>query len=97
MITASTWIFNAIQSLCILRNTQLIFGDVVERDNNRWNLVLLLLKIVNTIFSPIITDGMVCYLKHLIFDHHNMFKTLFPDKKKNDSQTPPNDPLLKMH
>ena len=45
------------------------------------NLVLLLLQIVNIVFSPILTDGMVCYLKHLIFDHHNMFKTLYPDKK----------------
>lgn len=72
---------NAIQSLCILRNTPFIFGDIVERDNNHWNFVLLLLQIVNIVFSPILTDGMICYLKHLICDHHNMFKTLYPDKK----------------
>ena len=72
---------NAIQSLCILRNTPLIFGDIVERDNKHWNLVLLLLHIVNIVFSPIFTDGMICYLKHLICDHHTMFKTLFPDKR----------------
>ena len=72
---------NAIQSWCILRNTPLIFGDVVERDNNHWNLLLLLIQIVDIVFSPILTDGMICYLKHLICDHHNMFKTLFHDKK----------------
>ncbi len=69
---------NTIQSLCVLRNTPLIFGDIVERDNNHWSFVLLLLQIVNVVFSP---DGMICHLKHLICDHRNMFKTLFPDKK----------------
>ncbi|XP_041935316.1 uncharacterized protein LOC121697735 [Alosa sapidissima] len=72
---------NAIQSWCVLRNTPLIFGDVVEMGNSHWNLVLLLLQIVNIVFSPFLTDGMICYLKHLICDHHNLFKTLYPDKK----------------
>ncbi|CAI5671395.1 unnamed protein product [Oreochromis niloticus] len=72
---------NAIQSLCILRNTPLIFGDIVERDNSHWNFVLLLLQIVDIVLSPVLTDGMICYLKHLICDHHNMFKNLFPGRK----------------
>lgn len=37
----------AIQSWCILRNTPIIFGDVVERDNNHWNLLLLLIQTVD--------------------------------------------------
>lgn len=71
----------AIQTLCLIRNTPLIFGDVVERGNEHWLFLILLLQIVNIIFSPIITDGMVTYLNHLICDHHNMFKELFPDKR----------------
>lgn len=72
---------NAIQSLCVLRNTPLISGDLVEMDDKHWNFVLLLLQIVNIVFSPILTDGMICYLKYLICDHRNVFKTLFPEKK----------------
>lgn len=61
--------------------THLIFGDVVERGNKHWLFLTLLLQIVSIVFSPIITDGMVVFLKHLICDHHNMFKELFPDKR----------------
>ena len=72
---------NAIQTLCLIRNTPLIFGDFVEREDAHWLFLILLLQIVNIIFSPIVTDGMVTFLNHLICDHHNMFKELFPDKR----------------
>ncbi|XP_041823596.1 uncharacterized protein LOC121628577 [Melanotaenia boesemani] len=65
--------FNAIQSWCVLRNTPLIFGDIVERDNKYWSFLLLLLQIVDIVFSTTLTDGMICYLKYLIHDHHNIF------------------------
>ena len=72
---------NAVQAWCVLRNTPLIFGDVIERDNSHWNLLLILIQIVNIVFSPVLSDGMVCYLKHLTCDHHKMFKLLFPDRR----------------
>jgi len=72
---------NAIQSWCLVRNTPLIFGDLVERNNSFWNLLLLLLQIVNIVFSPVVTNGMTYYLKHLINDHHKLFKYLFPEKR----------------
>lgn len=71
---------NATQSWCVLRNIPLIFGDVIERGNRHWSLLLILLQIVNIVFSPVLSDGLVCYLKHLICDHHALFKSLFPDK-----------------
>ena len=71
---------NAIQSWSH-GNAPLILGDVVERNNNCWNLLLLLIQIVNIVFSPIITNGMTYYLKHLIIDHHKLFKSLFPDRR----------------
>ncbi|KAG7459332.1 hypothetical protein MATL_G00209530 [Megalops atlanticus] len=55
---------NAVQSWCLLRNTPLIFGDLVDPDNSYWHVILLLIQIVNIVFSPIITDGMTYYLKH---------------------------------
>ena len=71
---------NAVQSWCLLRNTPLMFGDLVCRNDSCWNLLLFLVQIVNIVFSPIVTHGMTCYLKHLIFDHHTLFKSLFPDR-----------------
>lgn len=72
---------NAIQSWCLIRNTPLIFGDVLERDNCYWNLLLLFIQIVNIVLSPIVTNGMTYYLKHLIKDHHKLFKSLFSQKR----------------
>lgn len=62
---------------CLVRNSPLIFGDVLERNNCYWNLLLLLIQIVNIVFSPIVTNGMTYFLKHLIKDHHKLFKSLF--------------------
>ncbi|XP_041919960.1 uncharacterized protein LOC121684096 [Alosa sapidissima] len=69
---------NAIQSCCLLRNMPLLFGDLIQTEDKYWHLLLLLLQIVNIAFSPILSEGMTIYLKHLIIDHHVLFKQLFP-------------------
>ncbi|XP_023817614.1 uncharacterized protein LOC111948487 isoform X1 [Oryzias latipes] len=71
---------NAIQSWCLLRNMPLIFGDLVQKGNEYWHLLLLLLQIVGIVFAPVITDGMTIFLKHLIVEHHQLFKHLFPSR-----------------
>lgn len=71
---------NAIQSWCLLHNMPLLFGDLVQRDDKHWLLLLLLLQIVNIVFSPVLTEGMTIYLKHLIIEHHQLFKKLFPER-----------------
>lgn len=53
---------NAIQSWCLLRNVPLILGDLVTSTEQHWGLLLLLLQIVNIIFSPILTEGLCVYL-----------------------------------
>ena len=45
-----------------------------------WHLLLLLLNIINIVFSYSITEGMTVYLKHLIIEHHQLFKELYPSK-----------------
>lgn len=70
---------NAIQSWCLLRNIPLLFGDLIETDDKHWHLLLLLLHIVNIIFSPVLSEGMTIYLKHLSIDHHKLVKQLFPE------------------
>lgn len=71
---------NAIQTFCLIRNVPLIFGDIVPGGNAHWRLLLLLLQIINVVFSPVITEGMTVCLKHLIIDHHKLFKELYPHR-----------------
>lgn len=72
---------NAIQTFCLIRHVPLILGDVLQEENEHWRLLLLLLQIINIIFSPVITDGMTVCLKHLIVEHHTLFKDLYPHRK----------------
>lgn len=72
---------NVIQSWCLVRNTPPISGDILARDNRYWNLLLLLFQSVNIVFESIVTNGMTCYLKHFIKDHHKLFKALFSQKR----------------
>lgn len=69
------------KDLGFLRNTPLIFRDLVDTDNGYWNLILLLIQIVNIVFSPVVTQGMTYFLKHFISDHHNLFKSMFPERR----------------
>jgi len=71
---------NASQSWCFLRHFPLIFGDLVQKGDSYWQLLLLLLQIVNIVFSPVLTEGVTIYLKHLIAEHHKLFKYLFPHR-----------------
>ncbi|XP_023199004.1 uncharacterized protein LOC111610276 isoform X1 [Xiphophorus maculatus] len=68
----------AIQFWCLLRNMPLLFGDLIQTDDKHWHLLLLLLHIVSIVNSPVLSEGMTMYLKHLIIDHHRLFKQLFP-------------------
>jgi len=71
---------NSTQTLCLIRNVPLIFGDIVPEGNQNWTLLLLLLQIINIIFSPSVTLGMTVHLKHLIMEHHELFKQLYPHR-----------------
>lgn len=71
---------NATQSWCLLRHLPIMFGDLVCPNDQHWYLFILLLQIVNIVFSSVISTGITIYLKHLIAEHHSLFKHLFPDK-----------------
>ncbi len=45
----------------------LIFGDLVNTDNGYWNLILLLIQIVNIVFSPVVTQGMTFFFEAFNF------------------------------
>lgn len=48
---------DSIQTLCFVRNVPLLFGDIVPEGNQNWTLLLLLLQIINIIFSRSLTLG----------------------------------------
>lgn len=35
---------------------------------------------MNIVFSPVLTEGITIYLKHLIAEHHRLFKYFFPNR-----------------
>ncbi|XP_047658047.1 uncharacterized protein LOC113658066 [Tachysurus fulvidraco] len=70
---------NATQNWCLLRYLPIIFEDIVCPNDQHWFLFILLL--VSIVFSSVISTGITIYLKHLIAEHHSLFKHLFPDKK----------------
>ena len=58
----------AIQAWCLLHSPPLIFGDLVCPNDQHWYLLLLLLHIVNIVFSPVLSKGRTVFLKHLMLD-----------------------------
>ncbi len=71
---------NSIQALCLIKNIPLLFGDIVPLGDKNWHLLLLLLHILNLVFSPCISKGMTVHLKYLIIEHLELFKELYPHK-----------------
>lgn len=56
----------------------LVVGDLVPEDDERWLNYLLLMKIVDLLFSPTISEDNAAYLVYLISDHHEQFTELYP-------------------
>ena len=72
---------NAIQSWCLLRHLPIMFGDLVHPNDQHWYLFILLLQIVSIVFSSVVSSGITIYLKHLISEHHRLFKHLYPSNR----------------
>lgn len=68
----------ASQMYCLLRHFCLMMGDLVPQDNDKWQVIVLLLQCMDIIFSPCVSKGETYYLKQLIQDHHQYFLTVFP-------------------
>lgn len=62
------------------RTLTIVIGDLVPEDDERWMNYLLLMEIVDRLFSPQISEDSVSYLGALISDHHNAFTLLYPDE-----------------
>ena len=56
----------------------LVIGHLVEEDSENWKNFLLLLEIMDILFSRQIPKEECGYLESLISDHHSKFKELYP-------------------
>ena len=55
-----------------------MIGHRVPEDDEHWRNFLLLLRILDYMFAPVVSKDCVAYLKELISDHHGDFKVLYP-------------------
>lgn len=52
----------------------------MEVDDIHWKNFLLQMRIVDYIFAPVVSQDIAAYLRELIEDHHQSFKSLYPSK-----------------
>lgn len=71
----------SVQSWTLLKFLPIVVGEIVECKlgiaNEHWLFLLHLAHLVDLIFSPSFTDGMIRYLQSVISDHMQKFKELF--------------------
>jgi len=72
----------AVQSWALLKYLPLLIGDLVPNSDHHWLFLLHLSKLVDLLFSPVFTTGMVTYLRELIADHLTMFCELYGSGEK---------------
>ena len=70
----------AVQSWALLKYLPLIIGDRVPEDDEHWLFLLHLSELVDFLFAPAFTVGMVAYLREMIADHLIMFNELYVDE-----------------
>lgn len=58
----------------------LVIGDLIPSDSEHWGNYLLMMEIVDILFSPHVNEDNAAYLVALISDHHEKFSELYPDK-----------------
>lgn len=62
------------------RTLPALVGHLVPEDDEHWQNLMLLLRIVGYLLAPRITSDEADYLQLLIDEHHSMYKTLYPDQ-----------------
>lgn len=70
----------ATQAWCFARFFPLLVGDKVPEENDRWSNYLLLLKIMELTFAPVITTDQTIYLEMLIEEFLIGFRNLYPGR-----------------
>ena len=63
---------------CLGRFLPMIIGEWIPKENENWVEFLLMLDIVDILFSPELHPEDIAKLALLINDHHRDFKVLYP-------------------
>jgi hypothetical protein len=69
---------SASQMLLLLHILPFLIGSKVPEPDCNWKCFLLLRKIVEIVFCPVVTHSMIASLKILIIEHHKTFLSLYP-------------------
>lgn len=70
--------FVASQAWCLARHLPLLLGNRVPKEDEKLQLFLLLLEIVELVFSPVISREQASYLQAIIEEHHVRFVEQYP-------------------
>ena len=71
---------SAAQMWLLGRILPIIIGDLVPEGDPYWENYLLIMKIVDILFSTNLHEDLFGYLSHLIFCHHSRFTELYPNE-----------------
>ena len=71
----------AVQYIYLSRLMGLIIGDLIDCENVYWQLVTLLMEIIDIVLCPKISNSLIAYSDQLIFDHYTKYRELFPTKR----------------
>jgi hypothetical protein len=63
---------------CLSQYLPVLIGVWVPEDHLKYKLMLMLLKLVDIIMSPVTTTHKAVFLRHAIHEHHELFKELYP-------------------
>ena len=67
----------AAQMWLLGRILPLLIGDLIPDDDEHWLSFLLMLEIVDHLFSPQVTEDQAAYVACLIAEHHQDFRELY--------------------
>ena len=67
----------AVQMWSLLKYLPLLVGDCVPADDENWLFLLQLSELVDLLFAPKFTHGMVSYIQEVIAEHLQLFKQLY--------------------
>ncbi|XP_063957930.1 uncharacterized protein LOC129258220 isoform X1 [Lytechinus pictus] len=71
---------HAAQMWCLVRHIGVMLADLIQEDDEHWELIVALKQCMDIIFSSKISKGHTLFLAQLIRDHHMLFLQLFPDR-----------------
>jgi hypothetical protein len=67
----------AVQCWALIKYLPIIVGDLVPDNDQHWLFLLDLCHLVDLVFAPMFTEGMIDYLRYIIADHLEQMKMLY--------------------